>query len=373
MTVIGIGLTIAILSFAAIAKAQKPVLISPEVHPDHTVTFRFKDPGAAKVELDLEGASPLPMTKDAANVWSVTTPPLTPEIYGYSFTADGESRLDPLNSVTKPNLIWQSNAVLVPGDTPQPWEMQDLPHGELHHHFYHSIAASDNRDFFVYTPPGYNPSRRTRYPVLYLLHGFSDMAGGWTDVGKANLILDSMIAEGQAKPMIVVMPLGYGITDFASRTGLHFHDPLRNLRNYELFRQTLLEEVLPTVERTYRVSTNRRSRAIAGLSMGGAESLFVGLNALDRFSYVGAFSSGGLREDFGQTFSGLTGKEANRKLRLLWIACGTDDGLIGFNRKLIAWLKGQGMQLTAVETAGGHEWPVWRQNLIAFAGQLFKG
>jgi len=248
-----------------------------------------------------------------------------------------------------------------------------VPHGIVHHHFYKSATIGDDRDYFVYTPPGYSPTSRQRYPVLYLLHGFSDMASAWTEVGKANLILDNLISQGKVKPMLIVMPLGYGIPDFASRTGTGFREPDRTKRNYENYRRALLEEVIPQVERDYRVSSDREHRAIAGLSMGGAESLFVGLNDLDRFSYVGAFSSGGLGNEFDQTFPGLTGASANGRLHLLWIACGKDDGLVKFNRDLVKWLKGKGVQLTEVETWDRHEWPVWRRNLITFTEQIFQG
>ena len=183
----------------------------------------------------------------------------------------------------------------------------------------------DERDFYVYTPPGYDPRAKRTYPVLYLLHGFSDDASGWTAVGRANVILDNLIAQGKAKAMIIVMPLGYGAPEIVAR-GRGFAPELRKL-NYDRFAQALFTEVMPQVEAAYRVSKDRSSRAIAGLSMGGAESLLTGLNNLDKFAWVGAFSSGGLTEDFSAQFAGLDAK-ANEKLRVLWISCGTDDGLI---------------------------------------------
>jgi enterochelin esterase family protein len=336
------------------------------------VTFRFKDPGATKVQLDLEGKDPFPMSKGADGVWTYTTEPLRPDIYGYSFDADGEGRLDPLNPSTKPNLIWQSNMVLVPGDPPEAWEIQHVPHGALHHHYYRSPIIGDERDYFVYTPPGYRPGTRQRYPVLYLLHGYSDTAYAWTEVGKANVILDNLIAQGKIKPMLVVMTLGYGIPGFASRTAEAFGNVDRTRLNYENYRRALIGEVIPQVEKDYAALKDRDHRAICGLSMGGAESLLVGLNDLDKFSYVGAFSSGGFAGKFEEALAGLTGATANSRLHLLWIACGKEDGLIRFNRDLVKWLKAQGIQLTSVETSGRHEWPVWRRNLIAFTGLIFQ-
>jgi len=259
--------------------------------------------------------------------------------------------------------------VLVPGNPPEPWEVRDVPHGEIRHIFYKSAIIGDQRDYFVYTPPGY--SRARRYPVLYLLHGYSDTANAWTEVGRANVILDNLIAEGKAKPMLVVMPLGYGIPDFASPGGPGFQ-PARTKRNYDLFRRALLEEVIPRVDSEFAVSHQARNRAIAGLSMGGAESLYTGLNNLDKFADIGAFSSGGVTAGFDTMFPNLRASVANRRLKHLYIACGTEDGLIKTNRDLVKWLASKGVRLIQVETPGRHAWMVWRRNLVAFAQLLFR-
>jgi enterochelin esterase-like enzyme len=355
---------------AAQTPAQPPVIISPEVHADSSVTFRYRDPNAHEVVLTLEGAKPAPMQKDDEGVWSVTTGPLTPDFYGYSFVADGVSLIDPSNPLMKPNLLHTQSQVHVPGPGSLPWETGDVPHGLVHHHFYKSGAVGDQRDFYVYTPPGYDPRAKQNYPVLYLLHGFSDDASGWTAVGRANVILDNLIAQGKAKAMIIVMPLGYGVPEIVVPGPRAFAPELRK-KNYDLFMQALFTEVMPQVESAYRVSKDRKSRAVAGLSMGGAESLLTGLNNLDKFAWIGAFSSGGLTEDFDAQFPGLDAK-ANEKLRLLWIACGTDDGLIGWNRKARAWLDSTGVHNTGIETPGGHAWMVWRRNLAEFSGLLFR-
>ncbi|HEX4165160.1 MAG TPA: alpha/beta hydrolase-fold protein [Bryobacteraceae bacterium] len=352
-----------------------PKFKSPEMTPDGRVTFRYFDPAAQKVTVNVEGASaPLAMQKDSSGVWSATTETLAPELYGYTFSSDGAHRLDPLNSQIKPNLLSLSNLVRVPGPAPMPWEDSDVLHGTVHHEFYKSAVVGDNRDFYVYTPPSYDPGASTTYPVLYLLHGFSDDASGWTAVGKANLILDNLIAQRKARPMIVVMPLGYGAPEIVQPStgpGNRLQDPALRQRNYDKFQSALIDEVLPMVERTYKVNKSRESRAIAGLSMGGAESLLTGLNRLDLFSAVGAFSAGGLNADFAAAFPQLTAS-ANDKLHLLWIACGTEDRLITPNRKLVAWLKSKGINLTPVETPGMHTWMVWRGDLIAFAPLLFS-
>jgi enterochelin esterase family protein len=351
---------------------QPPVwLTTPEVHPDGSVTFRFQAPNAQEVKLAREGTEPIAMQKDDTGVWSVTTASLPPDYYAYSVIVDGVSMLDPHNALLVPNLLAPANAVHVPGPASLPWEVNDVPHGEIHRHFYRSAVSDDRRDFYVYTPPGYDPAARTTYPVLYLLHGFSDDASGWTAVGHANVILDNLIAEGKAKPMIVVMPLGYGTMEMIRLGGrARLNTEVRD-KNFSNFREALLTEVMPRVESEYRVTKDRESRAIAGLSMGGSESLLTGLNNLDKFAWIGAFSSGGIPNEFEKDFPGLDAK-ANTLIRLLWIACGIEDQLISANRKLREWLKAKGVDHTDIETPGMHTWMVWRRNLAEFAPQLFK-
>jgi enterochelin esterase family protein len=348
-----------------------PRLVSPEVHPDKRVTFRFRAPNAKEVMLAREGAQPLPMQKDEQGVWSITIDPLEPDFYGYSFVADGVGLIDPSNPLMKPNLLNTQSMVHVPGPTSLVWEVNDVPRGTIHHHFYKSGIVGDERDFYVYTPPGYDLRAKRVYPALYLLHGFSDDASAWTAVGRAHVILDNLIAQGKAKPMIVVMPLGYGAPEVVSRGIGSFRDASLRQRNFQKFSEALLSEVVPQVETAYRVSKDRNSRAIAGLSMGGTESLLTGLNSLDRFAWIGAFSSGGLPEDFNAEFPALDAK-ANAQLRRLWIACGTEDRLIDANRKFRDWLKSKGIQYTDVETPGAHVWMVWRRNLAEFASLLFR-
>jgi len=370
-----------LLSGLATAQETKPAqapppqpprwLVTPEVHPDSTVTFRALAPNAQEVKLAREGAEQVAMQKDDKGVWSVTTAPLSPDYYGYSIIVDGVRNIDPYNHWLKPNLISTENVVHVPGPASLPWEVNDVPRGEVHVHFYKSAVAEDQRNFFVYTPPGYDPAGKTTYPVLYLLHGYSDDASGWTMVGHANVILDNLIAQGKAKPMIVVMPLGYGTMEIIHLGwGAWNHTDVRD-KNFSNFQKALLTEVMPKVESEYRVTKSRESRAIAGLSMGGSESLLTGLNNLDKFAWVGAFSSGGIPDEFEKDFPGLDAK-ANQQLKLLWIACGTEDRLIKVNRDLREWLKTKGIQHTDIETPGMHTWMVWRRNLAEFAGLLFR-
>jgi enterochelin esterase-like enzyme len=354
------------------ARAQAPQVVrSPEVSSDHRVTFRLRAPNAKEVFLTREGAQRVAMQKDERGVWSVTTEPLEPDLYGYAFVVDGVNLIDPGNPVMKPNLLNTQSMVHVPGSASLPWEVGDVPHGTVHRHFYKSKVVGDERDFYVYTPPGYDPNARKQYPVLYLLHGFSDDASGWTEVGRAHVILDNLIAQGKAKPMLIVMPLGYGAPEIVVPNFAGFRDPDLRQRNYDRFRDALLTEVIPAVEKAYRISKDRSSRAIAGLSMGGTESLFVGLNALDRFAWVGAFSSGGLSDEFNTTFPKLN-SNANSQLRLLWIACGTEDRLIDSSRRFRDWLQSKGVRHIGVETPGGHTWMVWRRYLATFVPMLFQ-
>jgi enterochelin esterase-like enzyme len=362
------------LAFSSAASAQTPPapIVSPEVHPDNGVTFRLRDPNAKEVALSLEGASKeFAMRKDEQGTWSVTTEPLAPDFYGYAFVADGVHLIDPSNPLMKPNLLNTTSQVHVPGSASLPWEVSDVPRGEVHHHFYRSAVVGDHRDFYVYTPPAYDPRGKQTYPVLYLLHGYSDDASGWTAVGRAHVIMDNLIAQGKAKPMLVVMPLGYGTPEILRRGFGAFNNVELRDSNFAKFTETSLTEVLPRVESSYLVSKDRNARAIAGLSMGGSESLLTGLNHLDKFAWVGAFSSGGLADDFDKDFPGLDAK-ANQQLKLLWIACGTDDRLIELNRKLRAWLEAKGIHKVDVETPGAHTWMVWRRNLAAFTGLLFR-
>jgi enterochelin esterase-like enzyme len=360
----------AVLNVAAQAPTA-PRIISPEVRPDRTVTFRFAAPNAREVLLALEGSERRPMQKDEHGVWSITTAPIEPDLYGYSFIVDGARMIDPSNPETKPNLLNLSSLVHVPGPSSLSWEAGDVARGVVHRHFYSSAVVGDRRDFFVYTPPGYDGAASRTYPTLYLLHGFSDDASAWVAVGRAHVILDNLIAQGKARPMLVVMPLGYGAPELVSPATAGMRDATLRRRSYEKFRDALFAEVLPYVEKNYRASKDASARAIAGLSMGGAESLFVGLNGLDRFAWIGAFSSGGLDDDFQAAFPALDEK-ANARLRLLWIACGTEDRLLDTNRALRGWLTSRRIRHTPIETSGGHTWMVWRRNLTAFLPLLFN-
>ncbi len=356
--------------------APPPAWPATAVNPDGSITFRLKYPTAAKVTVATDALlQPLTLTLGTDGVWTATTPPLAPEYYGYTFVVDGVKILDPLNRYTHVNFVDLYSDILVPGTPSQPWELTDIPHGEVTRHQFTThigLHFPENQTaYVVYTPPGYDAKRKGGYPVLYLLHGFSDTEDGWTLTGRANLMLDRMLADGKIVPMIVVMPRGYGDFDVVA--------PVRptgaaaataNADNITLFGKTLTDEIIPSVERDYNVAKGRENRAIAGLSMGGQESTTIGLTRSDLFAWVGGMSSAVPRSDFDTHFPGLDAKKAN--LRLLWMACGTDDRLITSNRAFVAWAKQKGLPVTAVETPGAHTFVVWRDDLLKFAPLLFR-
>ena len=355
---------------AAPPPQPQPPIVSPEVQADRTVTFRFRDPNAKEVLLSLEGTKPQPMQKDDQGVWSITSAALEPDYYGYSFVADGVNLTDPSNSLMKTNLLFQSNMVHVPGATPEVWDTTEVPHGVVHHYFYHSAVVGDDRDYFVYTPPGYDPASDKRYPVLYLQHGYSDGADGWTTVGRANFILDNLIAQGKAKPMLAVMSLGYGAPEILTHGAASFRRAGLVKENMDKFGQALITEVIPQVEQNYHVISDRSARALAGLSMGGAESLYVGLNHLDHFAWIAPMSAA-IFDDPVATFPRLDQKQA-ASIKLLWIACGKEDDLVKNNRQFKSWLASRNIKFESIETEGAHTWQVWRRNLSELAPLLFK-
>jgi enterochelin esterase-like enzyme len=356
------------------ARPQEPPqtmpVVSPEVHPDHTATFRLRAPNAKEVQVLIDTQQPQAMTKDDQGVWSITTAPMEPDYYGYSFMVDGVRTMDASNHLLKPNYLLPRNEVHIPADGLS-WEIGDTPRGVIHHHFYRSKIIGDDRDYYVYTPPAYDEKSSTPYPVLYLLHGFSDDASAWSAAGRANVILDNLIAQGKAKPMVIVMTLGYGAPEILTRGTGGFRDTDLRDRNFSRFSEALFKEVIPQVESAYHLSSKREDRAIAGLSMGGAESLLTGLNNLDKFAYVASFSAGGLPDNFDADFPKLTA-DANKQLNLLWVACGTDDGLIATNRNFRKWLASKNIQHVDIETPGAHTWQVWRRNLTSVAPLLFR-
>lgn len=265
----------------AFAQNVTPAYRAPNsgiVSADKRISFYLRAPNAQKVTVVSQGDpafGSLEMTKDAQGNWSVTTPPMKPDIYSYAFNVDGTSMVDPAN--TPPLGRGNTSYVYVPGTL---WTDTDAPHGAIARHIYKSSIIGGDESFFVYTPPGYDPKRREPYPVLYAFHGLGNTDGGkWIDVVGANLILDNLIAQGKAKPMILVTPMSYGNVGGNAAAG------------FPNFTRAMLEEIIPMVEKQYNASTKREDRAVTGLSMGAAQSLLM-LNHLDKFAWVGSFGLG---------------------------------------------------------------------------------
>jgi enterochelin esterase-like enzyme len=345
-------------------------VVSPEVFPDRRVSFRLLAPKAAEVTITgefLRGSQA--MQKDERGVWSLTVGPLRPEIYHYNFTIDGVRTIDPNNFNVKtgstPSTV--QSILEVRGGEPAFYDGQPVPHGAVHERWYQSRSLDTLRRLLVYLPPDYERNRNTRYPVLYLFHGANADENAWTRLGRANLILDNLFAAAKARPFMVVMPFGYGI-----------HPSLRSASgassgNTELFGKDLIHDVIPFIEAEYRVYTDREHRAIAGLSMGGGQSLTIGLNHLELFSRVAGFSAALRNTDLEKTFASLIAapSEANRKLKLLWIGCGTEDSLFAPNRKFSDFLKAHRIEHSFRATEGAHTWMVWRRYLHELAPLLF--
>jgi len=363
-----------------------PPVRSPEIASDGHVTFRLRAPNAKEVMVAV-GGTRLNMLKDEQGVWSATSDALTPDYYAYSFIVDGTTINDPANRQLQTSFGSAQSMFGIPGS--QPWlPSPGVAHGAITRQTFHSAIANDDRDFFVYTPPEYDAHRSRPYPVIYLLHGLGDDAERWMNSGAANVIMDNLIAQGKAVPAVVVTPLGYGVNN-----GPAGAMAAENITGYT---KILLTEVMPSVDRGYNVSRNREERAIAGLSMGGAETLFTALNNLDKFACIGSFSGafvmwpgaaspadasggrgrGGARTIdpavFDKTFPSFDSK-ANGQIRMLWITVGTADSLLAVNRQFKDWLKQKNVRFTEEEAPDvGHVWPLWRKNFSEFAQQVFQ-
>lgn len=358
-----------LLFAAALSLVQTPgvePVVSPEVLPDHRVIFRVRAAKATEVGVWGDWMTPntlQPMARDSEGVWSVTVGPLEPGVAIYTVTVDGVTTPDPVNPRVKLRARTSASIVAVPGNPPALWEARDVPHGTLEVNWARSEVLGETRSYIVYTPPGYDRRRSKKYPVLYLLHGSNDTAAGWTDMGKANFILDNLLAERRAVPMIIVMPWGHAVP---------FDGPQTN--NTALFERYLLTEVVPQVEHKYRVATDRSHRAIVGLSMGGGQALQIGLSHLDRFCSVAAFSSA-IPSNFSERFAGLlqNPEATNRKLDVLWIGCGRQDPAFERNQALSELLTQHGIHNTFLPTEGLHNFAIWRRHLVEVAPLLFRG
>jgi enterochelin esterase family protein len=357
-------------SAAALCLAQPPrppqeTLVSPEVHADRRVTFRIRAPKASEVTMRGEwmtAPAPEKLAKDEAGVWSLTVGPLTPDIYYYLFLVDGVPVLDQRGSYLKTGVRGAENLVEVRGGMPH--EVRDVPHGAVQMQWYKSKATGGTRRVHVYTPPGYDSDPKRRYPVLYLLHGMGDIDAEWVQVGRANVIVDNLIADGKAAPMIVVMPNGHLAPDGERE------------KNTQMFEEDLMESVIPLVEAKYRTAAGADNRAIAGLSMGGGQSLYVGLRNSARFGAIGIFSMGLMsgaapfEKDHAKALA--KADDFNSRVKLFWIGCGERDFLYKSALVLDETLKKHGIRHVFRSTEGEHAWNVWRKYLAEIVPMLFR-
>jgi enterochelin esterase family protein len=350
-----------------------PRVVSPEVSADRRVTFRLAAPKATEVTVsgDFE-SGPKAMSKGEGGVWSYTTTPLEPAVYSYSFSVDGVPTAEPFNTALKASAIWGLQSMVeVPGAAPAPYDVRDVPHGAVTILRYKSKVTGGPRGLYVYTPPGYDADAKTKYPVLYLLHGYGDDESSWTAVGRANYIADNLLAEGKARPMLIVMPNGHSLpppTPAELRTRERWFPD-----NTESFERELLSEIIPAVEARFRVHKGQAYRAVAGLSMGGGESLTVGLRHPELFGWVAGFSSAASYVE--QSLGGLPADETRpgRARRLLWVGIGRQDFLFADNQKFEAALNARGVKHVWHPTEGSHTWPLWRAYLGELLPQLFAG
>jgi enterochelin esterase family protein len=351
-----------------------PVFVSPEVKDDHSVAFRLHAPKATAVGLmagDIPGGGPRTLKKGDNDVWELTLEKVDPGTYRYLFMVDGVPTADPRNqAVSQSNgNVW--SVVHVPGADFM--DRKEVPHGAVARVYYHSSALSRDRRMHVYTPPGYETSTE-KYPVLYLLHGAGDSDDSWTSVGRANFILDNLIAAGKAKPMLVVMPAGHtgpfswNLPTAPAKGG----GPAGNAR----FEDDFTKDIQPYVEKHYRVVADRNHRAIAGLSMGGAQTLNVFADRPKDFGYAGVFSSAvifGKAVDWEkQHETNLDDKAAKEGLKLVWFATGKDDFLMGRTKETVELFRKHGFTPEFQETTGGHTWINWQKYLNEFAPRLFQ-
>ncbi len=352
---------------------QPPPVVSPELDADRNVTFRIRAPKAAEVKVtggDLPAVGQgKAMAKGENDVWEIKLGPVDPGTYRYHFNVDGVAVVDPRNPKNSESNDTTWSLLYVPGS--EFMDTKDVPHGAVAEVTYWSSVLERFRRFHAYTPPGYELGDG-KCPVFYLLHGASDSDDSWSSIGRAGFIMDNLIAAGKAKPMVVIMPHGH---TSASRP---------RSRNSGEFEREFMTDIIPHVEKRFRVHTDRANRAMAGLSMGGMQTLNIGIPNLEKFGYLGVYSSGifGIAGDRGRQPEGPSFEErhmailddAQKKegLKLFWFATGKDDFLVETSRATVALFKKHHFDVTYKETNGGHTWINWREYLNEFAPMLFQ-
>ncbi|MFD2570545.1 alpha/beta hydrolase-fold protein [Spirosoma soli] len=357
-----------------------PLVVSPQVNADKSVTFRYLAPQANEVKLSAQfEKAPVAMTKDAQGIWSVTVGPVKPDIYPYSFQADGVTVMDPANVAFFPNERFKASLVDVPGDTPLIHALRDVPHGSINYEYYPSIEGTTG-SLVVYTPPGYDQSPSKKYPVYYLISGTTDTEETFFKVGKTNLILDNLIAEGKAKPMIIVMPYGNMAARVAEQKGgakpadPTVRDGADAVKRANDFTTDLVSNVIPYVEKNYRAIPGRENRAIGGFSRGGGQTLRTAFSNMDKFAWVCAYSSYLSPDEMNRSYPSIVSnpQQTNKQLKLLWVSVGSDDFLYKGTVEFMDYLKAKNVQFKSLVTDGGHTWMNVKTYVAATTPLLFQ-
>ncbi|QHT71691.1 esterase [Rhodocytophaga rosea] len=358
-----------------------PLVVSPQVNADKTVTFRYLAPSAQQVLLNggQFGSSAVPMAKDTSGIWSVTVGPVKPDIYPYSFQVNGVTVMDPANVAFFPNERFKASLVDVPGDTPLVHALKDVPHGTVSYEYYPSVSGTTG-SLVIYTPPGYTKNTSQKYPVFYLISGTTDTEETYFKVGKTNFILDNLIAEGKAKPMIIVMPYGNIAARVAEQTGKPkpadpvVRDDAEAVSRAKAFETDLLTNVIPYVEKNYRTINNRDNRAIGGFSRGGGQTLRAAFGNMDKFAWVCSYSSYLSPQEMDRNFPqiGANSANTNKQFKLLWVSVGSEDFLYKGTLEFMDYLKAKNVNFKSLITDGGHTWMNVKKYLAETAPLLFK-
>lgn len=353
--------------FCILVQAQPPrgpLVVSPEVHPDRSVTFRYLAPQARQVKLSAQfEKAAVPLTKNEQGIWSVTVGPVKPDIYPYSFQVDGVTVMDPANVAFFPNERFKASLVDIPGETPLIHALKEVPHGTITYEYYPSTAGTTG-SLVVYMPPGYDQKSSQKYPVYYLISGTTDTEETFFKVGRTNLILDNLLAEGKAKPMIIVMPYGNVAAREAEQKGgpkpadPTVRDDADAVNRANAFGDDLTRHIIPYIDKNYRTLPNRENRAIGGFSRGGGQTLRAAFGHLDTFAWVCAYSSYLSPQEMERSYPAITRNPAqtNQQLKLLWVSVGSEDFLYKGTLEFMEYLKSKNVQFKSRITDGGHTW-----------------
>ena len=396
LTVIGLAFLISGSAFAQQNLFESQKINSAVVNPDNSVTFRFIAPKAHKVQVagdfvakvednpigGMVGTGLADM-KEVDGIWELTTAPLAPELYSYMFVVDGVATQDPNNPNVYRDFATTNNVFLVPGGRADLYKVQDVPHGSITSCWYDSKVIGKDRRMNIYTPYGYEDNPKKRYPVLYLLHGSGGDENEWVGFGRACVILDNLIAQGKAEPMIIVMPNGHPHLEAApGESSWGYYKPSHALNNGQFSAgtfETSFPEIINYVDKHYRTIAKKSGRAIAVLSMGGGHAANIARYYRNTFDYVGIFSSAmSLRNTpdvippVYQNMKETLQQQVKDGVKLYWLGCGKDDFLLPRNKEFRDLLTEVGQKYTYMETEGGHIWNCWRIYLSEFAPLLFK-